>query len=214
VLSSNHRFAQGALLIVDVVNDHVMPEGVNFVHRGGKPMSNEEREQLFFNNRRLSDAMRLVGRPVIYLHGERRLDGLDYARAEVKNRKDRPWPPGVGLDLIGSWGAQICDAIAPMPDDIVVTKKAHGGFQFTVLDQMLRRIGVNTLIATGGGTLGCLADTVRQATAYGYGVVLVADAVYSPPNNSGVWTMEVSADVESTDNVLSLLRSQEGVVAV
>jgi nicotinamidase-related amidase len=210
MLPNEHRFAQAALLIVDVVNDHVMPEGVNFIHRGRKPMSEAHREELFSNNRRLIAGMRDLGRPVIYLHGDRRLDGLDYARAEIKTREDGPWPPGVGLDLIGSWGAQICDAIAPEPSDIVVTKKAHGGFQFTVLDQILRRMGVDALIATGGGTLGCLADTVRQAASHGYDLVLVADAVYSPPGNQGVWTMEVAAEIATTDEVLRFLGDPVG----
>jgi nicotinamidase-related amidase len=196
-----------ALLIVDIGNDHVMPDGVNFKYLGKTPISDEGRAKIFSANRALAAAMRDLGRPVIYLHGERRLDGLDYARSEIKNRRDPGWPPGVAVDLAGSWGAQICDEIAPQQGDIVLTKKAHSGFAWTVLDQLLRKLGISTVVATGGGTTGCLADTVRQGAAYGYDMWVVKDAVYPRPGDEMVDTMQTEATITQTGDALDLLKS-------
>jgi nicotinamidase-related amidase len=192
--------------VVDVVNDHVSPEGVQSAYGIKVAMTEEERETLLSNNRRLIDAMRAAGRPVAYVHTEKRVDELDCAHAEIGRRK-QPLPERVTSGAIGSWGAQICDAIAPEAGDIVITKKGHSAFGFTELDQMLRRLGVDTLIATGGGTPGCLSDSVRQASHHGYDLLVVADAAYRPPNNPLVWAMESKGRIVTTAEVLDLLDS-------
>lgn len=209
ITSALHRsLDRPALIIVDVQNDFVKPEGFGSSALRTEPMSVEERNQLFGQVNRLRAFLRERGFPVIYVRGDRRLDGLDYARAEVLIRRDGAWPAQRGLAVIDSWGAQICDEVRPAVTDIVVTKKGHSGMGFTVLDQILRRLGVGTLIATGGGILGCLADTVRQAASHGYAVWVASDAIYRPPSSPMVLTLQVEASIATTDEILELVPLQ------
>jgi nicotinamidase-related amidase len=195
-----------ALLIVDIVNDHVMPEGAQSKWGKKKPLTEGERSLLLSNIQRLIAAMRTSGRHVIYVHTEVRLDDLDSAHAQVRRRQS-PFPPGVGAGITGTWGADFCEEISPIATDIVIGKKGNSGFGFTDLDQILRRLGVTTLVATGGGVPGCLSDTVRQATNLGYDCVVAGDATYRPPNGPMLRHLGTRVSIESTSEILTRLEA-------
>ena len=49
------------------------------------------------------------------------------------------------------------------------------------LHSQLREVGVDTLVVTGGETYVCLLATVLSAVDWGFRVILVTDALCSPP---------------------------------
>ncbi|HEX5500826.1 MAG TPA: isochorismatase family cysteine hydrolase, partial [Thermomicrobiales bacterium] len=66
--------------------------------------------------------------------------------------------------------------VAPVDDEIVVSKSSSGVFPVTNFDRLLRNMGITTLIMTGTSTGGCVESAVRDAVDLGYDVVVVADA--------------------------------------
>jgi nicotinamidase-related amidase len=73
-------------------------------------------------------------------------------------------------------GTQIHDAVAPQPGDIVVVKKRISAFAGSDLSEVLRGLGVDTLVLCGIATSGVVLSTVRQAADLDYGLVVLADA--------------------------------------
>jgi ureidoacrylate peracid hydrolase len=76
----------------------------------------------------------------------------------------------------GSWDAQVIDAIAPGPDEIVIPKTASSVFNATNIDYVLRNLEVRYLILAGLITDQCVESAVRDACDTGYLVTLATDA--------------------------------------
>ena len=72
--------------------------------------------------------------------------------------------------------SQILDEIKPLENEIVISKGASGVFNATAIDQILRNLGIDTLLMTGVVTNYCVETAVRDAGDRGYNVVLVEDA--------------------------------------
>ncbi len=69
----------------------------------------------------------------------------------------------------GTWGAQIVDALAPQPEDIIVEgKRGLCGFASTNLDFILRSRGIQTVALGGFLTNVCVESTMRTAYEKGY----------------------------------------------
>ena len=78
----------------------------------------------------------------------------------------------------GTWGAQIVDALAPGPDDIVIEgKRGLDTFASTNLDFILRSKGVKTIALGGFLTNCCVESTMRSAYEKGFDVVTLTDCV-------------------------------------
>lgn len=202
-LPDDHELARSALLVVDIMNDFAKPEGA-YTRMGYSSLAETERAMLITNNQRLIRAMRAAERPIVYVRGEFRPDGLDHARS-LENERKKPFPPDIPFKIMGTWGAQIIDELAPNPEDVVVVKKGHSGFGFTELDPILRRLGVETCVATGGGAPGCLSDTVREGAGYGYDFLIVRDAAYRPNAPVLGELSEHCGRLVTTEEVLDLL---------
>src|SRR5687768_11219682 len=137
-----------ALLIIDMMNDHIHIDGTATRYFGG--LSPEHREVIVGNNVRILEAARAKGLPVVHVRGENRWDTLDSATAEARRRKRPKHPPEVPFKIIDTWGAQIIDELAPRDDEPIVIKKGHSGYGFTELDEIFKRLGVRSCITTGG----------------------------------------------------------------
>jgi ureidoacrylate peracid hydrolase len=192
-----------ALLIVDMMNDHIHPEGA--AHRFGVGMPEASRQLIVGNNQRLLAAARSAGLAVIHIRNEYRWDNLDCGTSDARKRDHRAaYPPDVPYKIIGTWGAQIIDDLAPTTDEVVVVKKNQSAFWFSELDQILRHLGVETMITTGGATTGCLNDTVREGAGLGYEFLVVTDAVYQP-NHPVLPSLQHACTLTSTDEMLETL---------
>jgi nicotinamidase-related amidase len=122
--------------------------------------------QVVENSRRLAEAFRAQGVPVVYV----RVDLNDFLELPVDqphNMGDKPLP-AVASEIAASAGFQ--------PGDIVITKRHWGAFAGTDLEQQLRSRGVDTVVLTGISTNAGVESTARQGTGLGFAFVLVEDA--------------------------------------
>jgi ureidoacrylate peracid hydrolase len=80
----------------------------------------------------------------------------------------------------GSPDGKVIDAIAPLGDEIVLTKSASSVFNATNIEYILRNLGVERLAICGVYTEQCVESAVRDACDRGFLVTLVADACATP----------------------------------
>ena len=76
----------------------------------------------------------------------------------------------------GSPGWRIHPAVAPLPGERVVAKRASDSFYGTPLRSELDAKGITHLVVVGCDTQFCVDSTVRRALSLDYDVTLVADA--------------------------------------
>lgn len=74
---------------------------------------------------------------------------------------------------------EIASVLQPLPGEIVLNKCGYDCFARTELDQILRDMGVKTLLISGTVVNWCVDSTVRAAYHKDYHVAVVADAVSS-----------------------------------
>lgn len=106
--------------------------------------------------------------PVVYVRtAGRRSDGLDLSR---KLREQ-------GIVVAeGSIEAEIVPELSPESNEIVLSKPASGIFTGTGLDEILRNLGIRTLILAGISFDGAIEGSLRSASDRGYQILLVPDA--------------------------------------
>ena len=120
------------------------------------------------NLRRLVAACRQSGVEVMYtviesLTRDGRDRSLDYKLTGFH------YPPG-------SWEAQVLEAVPPEEDEIVLPKTSSGVFNSTIIDYLLRNLGVDTLVVTGFLTDQCVDHAVKDGADRGYYVICLSDA--------------------------------------
>ena len=79
----------------------------------------------------------------------------------------------------GSWGAKVIDAVAPVGDEIVLSKTSSGLFNSTNFDYLLRNMAIDSVLVTGFLTDQCVDITVRDGADRGYYMTCIADACAS-----------------------------------
>ncbi len=90
------------------------------------------------------------------------------------------WPPHC---VAGTEGAAFAPGLAIFPAVVVISKAtradtdAYSGFQGTELHRLLRERGVRRLFVGGLATDYCVLNTVKDALALGYQVLLLADGI-------------------------------------
>ncbi len=82
--------------------------------------------------------------------------------------------------LPGAWGHQVVDELHPV--DLAVEKIAYSAFYMTRLEWMLRKCGITRLIVGGIVTNGGVASTVREAHVRDMDVTVLEDgcAAFTP----------------------------------
>jgi len=158
--------------------------------------------------RKVCDAARRVGARVVHCTAVSRPDGLGGTvnckifALNARMRREQ----GSGPTDIGTPGAELVEGLEG-PGDIVVPR-IHGmtPFTSTSLDQILRNLGVRTVIATGVSVnLGILGMSM-SALDLGYQVVVVRDAVAGVPNDYAQSVIDTSlaliATIATSDELL------------
>ena len=202
---------RSALIIVDMQNDFVHPEG-GFAHRARE--NPEAKIDLPFlmgtvpYAKRLAESFRRAGRPVVYIAHVLK---SDYSDAQFPYwRATRGSLSGNRTFITeGTWGAQIIDELKPLPGEHLVVKKGFGGFSNTPLDTILRNLGVTTCVVCGVTTCVCVSTTVRGGVEHNYRMILVSDAVaevHRDTHEAELKTMaRVFAEVKTTGEVVAML---------
>ena len=153
-----------ALLIIDVqngtVNDQEAERRPEF-HRTAT-------QHTVPNIRRLLSAFRAAKLEVIYtvienLTADGRDRSLDYKLSNFFYAK-------------GSWDAQVLPEIVPQRDEIVLPKTSSSVFNSTILDYLLRNIGIQDVFVCGFLTDQCVDHAVKDGADRGYFMTCVHDA--------------------------------------
>jgi nicotinamidase-related amidase len=162
--------------------------------------------------KRLCDGAREAGARVVHCTVEARPDGAGSTEnckifaMSAKQRRERGFTP----TDIGTPGVEVIDGLED-PRDIVVTRM-HGmtPFTSTSLDQILRNLGVRTVVATGVSLNLGVFGMALTALDLGYQVVIPTDAVAGVPREYADAVLEHSlsliATLTSTDELLALWR--------
>lgn len=122
--------------------------------------------------------------PVVHCVAENRPDGRgasDNCAVFAMNNRLRRDTGRTPID-IGSPGAALIPELGPEPGDLVVSR-LHGltPFTQTSLDQILRNLGIDTVIVVGVSVNIGIMGTVISAVDLGYNVVLIRDGVCGVP---------------------------------
>jgi nicotinamidase-related amidase len=134
-------------------------------------VSEKEKDALLARTAKLVDAARKAGMRVIYV-----VVGFRAGYPEVSPRNQGFAPiRESGRCVEGSADVEVHAALAPKPDDVVVTKHRVSAFAGTDLDVILRANGIDVLVLAGIATSGVVLSTVRHAADADYRLVVVAD---------------------------------------
>ena len=175
-LSREVPLTQGAsaLLVVDLQNYCARPDGGEFSEVATSAADQDH--SYYFQRlaevalpaiRRLQEVCRAKGVEVLFTVIESlTLDGRDRSLDYKITGFNVPR---------GSWDAQVLDEIAPVGDEIVLSKTASSVFNSTNIDYLLRNLGVRHLVIVGALTDQCVESAVRDACDLGYLVTLVTD---------------------------------------
>jgi nicotinamidase-related amidase len=79
------------------------------------------------------------------------------------------------LKASGGLATDIHPQLAPMPDDVVITKHRVGAFAGTDLDMILRAHDIDTLLLCGIATSGVVLSTLRHAADVDYRIFVLRD---------------------------------------
>ena len=157
-----------ALIIQDLQND-VMAEGGAFADSGAP--AHAQSQNVVENVKNLAQAARDAGVPVIHVHYivEPGAPGLKLNAPLFQGVKE------ADALVRGTWGAAPVDGLEPQDGDLVVEKTRMNGFYNTILDNLLRGFGTETLVITGAWTNMSIEHTARHGADAGYEVVVASD---------------------------------------
>lgn len=163
-----------ALLVIDVQNDFVSPQGA--YHRTGEDISSSQEI--------LPRLVNLVSRardhqvPVIFVKSNYTTEDNRYLSDVFLHQMKRK-KTGRYFDVPncvpGSWGAELPPGLEVLPSDTVVIKHRFSAFINTDLDLRLRSQGVRTLVITGVTTAVCVESTTRHSYFLDYYNVIASD---------------------------------------
>jgi nicotinamidase-related amidase len=160
-----------AVVLIEYQNDFTSDGGA--LHDAVKGVMDES--DMMANTRKLVDAARAAGvtvlhAPITFAPGYGELGDPDKVYGILKGVIDS------GAFVKGTWGAEICDEMAPEEQDIVIEgKRGLDTFASTNLDFVLRSREVETVILGGFLTNCCVESTMRTAYEKGYDVVTLTD---------------------------------------
>ena len=160
--------AKTALLIVDLQNDFLHPDGA--YARGGQ--SSADIAGLPERVLPVAEAIRAAGGWVVstqftLVPGK---GGAPFISPHLK--KLRPFL-GKGDFAPGSWGNALVDELQPA--DLSVEKVAYSAFFMTRMEWVLRKAGIEALYISGIVTNGGVASTLRDAHVRDFRITLLSD---------------------------------------
>jgi nicotinamidase-related amidase len=144
---------RAALLVVDMLRDFV--EG---------PFAGPEAAALVPRVRRAVERARDLDVPVVFVCDGHGPDDPEF----------RVLPQHA---LAGTPGAEIVAELTPRPGEHIVRKRRYSGFYQTELEELLRALGVDTLVLAGLQTDCCVAHTAADGFFRGFRIVVLEDAV-------------------------------------
>jgi nicotinamidase-related amidase len=194
-----------ALIIVDVTYGFTgdRPEPILESIKRWSSSSGAESWDAIAVIKRIAQAFRAKRLPVIYSHGEARVDNWDTGSWSWKNK--RTAEGAVRAEASPGFNDIVAD-IAPQPQDIVISKQKPSVFFGTNLASFLILLGCDSIIVAGTTTSGCVRATVIDAFSHNFRSVVVEDACFDRAQVShavSLFDMNAKyADVVSSSDLL------------
>ncbi len=160
-----------AVVLIEFQNDFTTEGGA--LHRAVKDVMEEtgmlERSRAVAEEARRAGAT-VIHAPITFAEGYGELGDPERVYGILKGVIDS------NAFVKDSWGAQICDQMAPQEGDIIVEgKRGLDTFATTNLDFILRSRDVTTIALGGFLTNCCVESTMRTAYEKGYDVITLTD---------------------------------------
>lgn len=167
-----------ALLIIDMqhvfisrpIYENPIEEEKNELERW-KDFYDTAEEKTIPNNQKILRAFRDKGIEVCFakIQGQK-INGMDRSLSQKgTGYNELLLPPGMEA-------AEIIPELAPMADEIVVTKTTDSALTGTSLRLWLHNMGIDTVVCTGVLTDQCVSGTVRSLADESFNVWLIEDA--------------------------------------
>ncbi len=145
-----------AVVVVDMQNDFVKPDGALVVPSAGETIP---------RIRRLLEAARAHHVRIAYTQDTHIEHDAEWEQ----------WPPHVRA---GTWGWEIVEELTPQPEDLVCQKNRYDGFYGTWLEHYLSRVWrVEHLVIVGTVSNICVLHTAASAGLRHFHIVIPADGV-------------------------------------
>ncbi len=201
--------AHTALLVIDMQNDLLHPDGA--YARIGEDISLTQGVLPAITA--LISAARPAGVLVAYTQNTTLPDGRSDSPAwNYFKRYSRPGLAGQ-YTVDGTWGHELVAELAPRSDEPVVRKHRSDAFIGTDLDLILRSNGVQTVVAAGVVTNGCVESSIRHAAFLDYYTAVAADACASTSKRMHDLAIELLQARHDVCNFEDIIRIWEGVPA-
>jgi len=111
--------------------------------------------------------------PVVHITGLGGMPGWSARRSGPRGRKPSP-----ELEAMGKQSYDIVEELSPIEGEVVLKKSAPSAFWGTPLTGHLNYLGVDTVIACGESTSGCLRATVVEGTSYRFRMIVPEECAY------------------------------------
>ena len=145
-----------ALIVVDMLNDFFK--------------DNPMKKKKYVLTKKINNLVGIIREkniPIIFIRQEFKKDISD-AYLFMKKRKE--------INTIqGTVGAQILSGIKIEKRDVIIIKKRFSAFYKTDLDQILRRLGIDTVFVVGISTMWCVFLTATDALSNDFYTIIVED---------------------------------------
>ena len=154
----------------------------------------------------LLEKARQAGIPVI--HTNIRYHAASFADGGMWVRK-----APVMKDMVeGNPLAAFCPQVAPLPEEVVLSKQYASSFFGTSLSSMLQSLGVDTIILAGCSTSGCIRATAVDGVQHGFRTIVVRECVgdrHQAPHDANLFDIDSKyGDVVSKAETLAYLGRQ------
>lgn len=120
---------------------------------------------------------RTAGIPVIYVSLSFR---NGYPEISPENKGMSVVTQSGGWFTTGDPATAVHPAVAPQPNDVLVSKKRISAYAGSDLEMVLRAQHIKKLIITGYATSGVVLNTVRESTDKDYEQIVLSDACEDP----------------------------------
>jgi nicotinamidase-related amidase len=154
---------------------------------------------------RLQDFFRQHGVQIIYTRmGLQLPDGRDIP--DWSWRRHHTSGEEAGLFAKSAQEHDLIPELSPTVNDLILDKNSVSPFSTTAIDQILRNMGIETLVITGATTNAAVETTARDAGDRGYCPIVVENGVaaYSDDDHEGALKTSTWWVAKSTDEVVSL----------
>lgn len=186
--------ARPALLVVDMVKAYLDPSSPLFAGVEGALAATTV----------LLSAARSAGIPIVFTKVVYQAGGQDGGLFFKKAQ-------GLSLFVGESELGDLADELARTESEPLLRKQFASAFFATPLTEMLRGLGVDTVLITGLSTSGCVRATAVDAVQLGFAPMVVREAVGDrniAPHEASLFDLDAKyADVVSLDATVTYLRS-------